>query len=406
MQFERTFSLVTKMRICVLGGAGHIGSGVMRALVKRAPDAEVVIADKNLEEAEELVAELGGKISTQSVDANDSKSLIKMMKDVDIAIGAIGPYYTYGVKVLKAAIDAKTNFVDIDDDYDATKACLALHEGAKKAGITATIGLGATPGLTNILAKYGSEKLDKVDEIHTAWAWTAMDPFMGPAIIAHYFHASTGDVPTYRDGKWVEISALSEPEVVEFPPPLSEIEVYNVGHPEPVTIPRYIKGVKVVTNKGTVWPSLMTEASKMFAKLGLISLKDFTIKGVTMPVRDVAVQFVMSIPDLTPAETISALATEAEERYGEYALEGVGLKVKVKGESQGKTICYSYGVACRSAVVCTATPAALGALMVTAGKVKEKGVFAPEGVIDSKSFLKEIAKDIEVLETEEKAGKL
>jgi len=406
MQFERTPSLVIKMRICVLGGAGHIGSGVVRELVKRAPDAEVVIADKNLEEAKELVTELGGKISVQSVDADDSKSLIRVMKDVDVAINAIGPYYVFGVKVLKAAIDAKTNFVDIDDDYDATKACLELHEKARKAGIAAIIGLGATPGLTNVLAKYGSEKLDKVDEIHTSWAWTAIDPFMGPAIIAHYFHASTGDVPTYRDGKWVEVSALSEPEVVEFPPPLSEIEVYNVGHPEPVTIPRYIKGLKVVTNKGTVWPSFMAKASKIFADLGLISLKEFTLKGVTMPVRDVAVQFVMSIPELTPAETISALATEAEERYGEYALEGVGLKVRVKGESQGKVTCYSYGVACRSAVVCTALPAALGALMVARGEVKERGAFAPEGVIDPNKFLKQIVKDIEVLETEEKAGKL
>jgi len=394
------------MRICVLGGAGHIGSGVVRALVKCAPDAEVVIADKNLEEAKELVAELGGKVSVQSVDADDSKSLIRVMKDVDVAISAIGPYYVYGVKVLKAAIDAKTNFVDIDDDYDATKACLDLHDEARKAGVTAIIGLGATPGLTNVLAKYGSEKLDKVDEIHTSWAWTAIDPFMGPAIIAHYFHASAGDVPTYRDGRWVEVSALSEQEVVEFPPPLREIEVFHVGHPEPVTIPRYIKGVKVVTNKGTVWPSFMAEATKVFADLGLIGLKEFTIKGVTMPVRDVAVEFVMSIPELTPAKTISALATEADERYGECALEGVGLKVKVKGESRGKTVCCSYGVACRSAIFCTALPAVIGALMIARNEVKERGVFAPEGVIDSKKFLKEIAKDIEILETEEKAGKL
>lgn len=394
------------MRICVLGGAGHIGSGVVRALVKCAPDAEVVIADKNLEEVKEFVTELDGKISVQSVDADDSKSLIRVMKDVDVAISAIGPYYVYGIKVLKAAIDAKTSFVDIDDDYDATKACLDLHEESRKAGITAIIGLGATPGLTNVLAKYGSEKLDRVDEIHTSWAWTSIDPFMGPGIIAHYFHASAGDVPTYRDGRWVEVSALSEPEVVEFPPPLGRIEVCHVGHPEPVTIPRYIKGVKVVTNRGTVWPSLMVEATKIFADLGLISLKDFTIKGVTMPVRDVAVEFVMSIPELTPAETISALATEADERYGEYALEGVGLRVEVKGESQGKKTCYSYGVACRSAVFCTSLPAALGALMIAAGEVKERGVFPPEGVIDSKKFLQEIAKDIEIFETEERMGKI
>jgi len=394
------------MRICALGGAGHIGSGVVRELVKRAPDAEVVIADKNLEEAKNLAKELGGKTSAEPVNANDPKSLVRVMKGADVAVSAIGPYYVYGVKALKAAIDAKTNFVDVDDDYDATKSCLDLDKEAKKAGVTAIIGLGATPGLTNLLAKHGAEKLGRVNEIHTAWAWTALDPTMGPAIIAHYCHASTGNVPTYRDGKWIEIPALSEPEVVKFPPPIGEIEVYHVGHPEPVTIPRYIKGVKVVTNKGTVWPSYMANATRVFADLGLFSLKEFTIKGVSMPARDVAVELVMALPWLAPPETIEALATEAEEKYGECAITGVGLVVRVKGESGGKTTCISYGAACRSAVVGTALPAALGALMIARGEVRDKGVFAPEGVIDSNKFLKQIAKDIEVLETEEKAGKL
>jgi len=394
------------MRICALGGAGHIGSGVVRELVKRAPDAEVVIADKKLEEAKSLVAELGGKTSAEPVDANDPKSLVKVMKGVDVVVSTIGPYYVYGVKALKAAIDAQTNFVDVDDDYDATKSCLELDKEAKKTGVTAIIGLGATPGLTNILTKYSAEKLERVDEIHTAWAWTALDPTMGPAIIAHYCHASTGNVPTYRDGKWIEVPALSEPEVVKFPPPIGEIEVYHVGHPEPVTIPRYIKGVKTVTNKGTVWPSYMATATKIFADLGLFSLKEFTVKGVSMPARDITIASIMALPEVAPPETIEALAREAEEKHGECAITGVGLAVRVKGESGGKTTCYSYGAACRSAVVGTALPAALGALMIARGKVKDKGVFAPEGVIDSNKFLREIVKDIEILETEEKAGKL
>ena len=394
------------MRICALGGAGHIGSGVVRELVKRAPDVEVVIADKNLEEAKRLAAELGGKTSAEPVDADDHKSLVRVMKGVDVVISTVGPYYVYGVKALKAAIDAETNFVDVDDDYDATKSCLDLDKEAKKAGVTAIIGLGATPGLTNILAKYGVEKLERVDEIHTFWAWTGLDPTIGPAIVAHYYHAATGKVPTYRDSKWVEVPSLSEPEVVELPLPIGEIEVYHVGHPEPVTIPRYVKGVKAVTNKGTVWPSFMADATKIFADLGLIGLKEFTVKGVSMPVRDIAVGFILALPELAPPETIEALITEAEEKYGEYAMTGVGLGVRVKGESGGKITCYSYGVAYRSAVFCTALPAALGALTVARGEVKERGVFAPEGVIDSNKFLKEIAKDIEVLETEEKAGKL
>lgn len=54
------------MRIVVLGGAGHIGSGVVRELNKRAPDAEVIVADKNFEGAKKLATELGGKTSPKS----------------------------------------------------------------------------------------------------------------------------------------------------------------------------------------------------------------------------------------------------------------------------------------------------------------------------------------------------
>jgi len=36
------------MKVIALGGAGHIGACGVRELVKRAPDIEVVIAEKNL----------------------------------------------------------------------------------------------------------------------------------------------------------------------------------------------------------------------------------------------------------------------------------------------------------------------------------------------------------------------
>jgi saccharopine dehydrogenase-like NADP-dependent oxidoreductase len=112
---------VNKMKVIVLGGAGHVGSGVVRQLVKRAPDAEVIVADKNLDRAKNLAKEIGGKTSGQSVDANDPKSLINVMKGAEIAVSTIGPFYAYGAKILKVAISAKTNFVDINDDYDGTK---------------------------------------------------------------------------------------------------------------------------------------------------------------------------------------------------------------------------------------------------------------------------------------------
>ena len=217
------------MKVIALGGAGHIGACGVRELVKRATDIEVVIADKNLEAASKLAAEVGGKTSVKTVDASEHESLVDVMKDADVVLSTLGPFYVFGERVVRAAVEAKTNLVDICDDWDATQSCLNLDEEAKKAGVTIIIGLGASPGIMNVMARYGADKLDRVDEIHTSWAQTGVDPTEGPAIVDHYFHAITGKVLTYRDGKWLEITANSEPEIVEFVPPVGRFEVCHVG---------------------------------------------------------------------------------------------------------------------------------------------------------------------------------
>jgi saccharopine dehydrogenase (NAD+, L-lysine-forming) len=385
------------MKFCVLGGAGHIGSGIVRELSKIAPDGEIVVADINLQKAESVAGEVNGK--AVKVDASDPGSIRDVVKGSDVVLSAVGPYYIFGEAVLKAVIEAGINFVDVDDDYDATKKCLDLNEDAKKAGITAIIGLGATPGITNVLARYGAEKMDSVEAIDTYWAWTSLDPTMGPAIIAHYFHASDGKIPSYRDGKWIDVPALSEPETVKFPEPIGHIEVYNVGHPEPVTIPRYIN-VKRVTNKGTVWPSIMAELTKYFSMLGFTGLKKIPIGDKEMAVRDIMVTLTEHLPEIVPMEVIIEITQETVKRFGEqFALYGVGIATKITGEAGGEKREILYGIAEASAVKATALPAALGAVMIAEGKIDSAGVFAPEGAVPPKEFLKRLT-EIKIVEIE------
>ena len=208
-------------KIIALGGAGHIGSCGVRELVKRAPEIEVVIADYDLEKAQMLVAEVGGKASAAQIDATDFKSLVQLIKGAEVVVSTVGPYYRFGEQVVKAAIAAKTPVVDICDDGDATEQILALDGEAKKAGISVIVGMGCTPGITNLMAKRGADKLDSVDDIDTSWGWTSIDPKMtGSAIIEHYFHAVTGEIITYRDGKWIKIPACSNPKSIEFIQPI------------------------------------------------------------------------------------------------------------------------------------------------------------------------------------------
>ncbi len=391
------------MKFCVLGGAGHIGSGIVRELHGLC-DCEIVIADRNAQKGAEIAREVDGEFL--KIDAADAGSVREVVKNCDVVISAVGPYYRFGEIVLRAVIDAGKPFVDVNDDYDATKRCLEFHSDAERAGVTAVIGIGATPGLTNVLARYGYDMLDSVDSIDTYWAWTSLDPTMGPAIIAHYFHASDGTIPTYRDGEWVEVPALSDAEVVEFPEPLGCMEVYNVGHPEPVTIPRYLD-VRNVTNKGTVWPDIMAELTRYFSTLGFTSLKKVKIGEVDIAVRDVMVALTEQLPQIVPMETIVKITQETVARFGEqFALYGVGVAVKVIGDKAGEKIELFYGVAESSAVKATALPAALGALMVAEGRIDEPGVYAPEGIIPAAKFLKKVSEHIKIIEVKKSIREL
>ncbi|HID85935.1 MAG TPA: saccharopine dehydrogenase, partial [Anaerolineae bacterium] len=262
---------------------------------------------------------------------------------------------------------------DICDDHGPIQELFALDEAAKEAGVTVITGLGWTPGITNILAKRAAEELDEVEEIKISWAGGAADS-TGLAVIMHVFYAVTGKVPTYRDRAWTEVPAGSEAEVVEFPAPLGRIRVFHCGHPEPLTIPRYIKA-KTVSLKGALTPDWNNRLADLFARLGLIG---------------------------TPAKNAHMAriihAIEGIFRVGGIAVSGARVDVRGRKGDERRTL--SYSTADKMGRL-TGIPAAIGALMLARGEIAARGVFAPEGCIEPRPFLAELAqRGIEVHEME------
>ncbi|MCX5996516.1 MAG: saccharopine dehydrogenase NADP-binding domain-containing protein, partial [Chloroflexi bacterium] len=162
-------------KIIVLGGAGVMGAEAVRQLIKRT-DAEIVIADSSAKSLKRIAAELGNRVSVVEIDVDDHAALVKLLKGTDVAVSTIGPFYKFSNRLVKACIDAGVHFLDIDDDFDSTRESLELDDEAKKAGITAIKGCGASPGITNIIAKHAADKLDKVDDIRIYWAQSGIDP--------------------------------------------------------------------------------------------------------------------------------------------------------------------------------------------------------------------------------------
>ena len=296
------------------------------------------------------------------------------MRDADVVANFVGPYWKLGAPTISAAIEAGTNYVDICDDYDATEDLLALDEKAREAGITAIIGLGASPGVTNMAAKLGANNLEQVDEIEVKWivSITDVEELGASAAVEHAMHILDGSVPQYLDSEWVGREATTETEMMTFPV-IGETPVYYLGHPEPITLPRYIDGVKKVTCKGGCPGG--DEALQAMAALGLMSNEPVQVDGQAVSPRAVGIQLLDRLP------------MDEDELPPPYS----AFYVIVRGQENGAPAEYDYMYGGQMSPW-TGTPASIGAIMLGLGQVETTGVVAPEGCLDPDLFFAEMAK--------------
>src|SRR6266446_2783294 len=156
------------MRIIVLGGCGAMGSEATRDLAKTSDFEEIVIADADLQRAQALATELGGgRARAIQADASDEASLTTILRGFDVVANCTT--YHFGLIVTRAAINARVNYLDLGGLFNTPRQ-LELDEEAQKAGVTICLGSGATPGVTNLMAKRAADQLDSVDEVHIAFA--------------------------------------------------------------------------------------------------------------------------------------------------------------------------------------------------------------------------------------------
>ena len=168
---------------------------------------------------------------------------------------------------MQAAIEARVHYVSIADDFEAARDALALDEAAKQAGVTIITGLGNCPGLTNLLAKKGTQSLERAKRVNISWFGGA-DDAGGYANYRHAVHIFCGKVPSFQGGREVPVKAGSGREIVEFPAPCGRLPVYHTGHAEPVTIPRNMPELEEVTLKGGIWPNWLARAGILLVRSG------------------------------------------------------------------------------------------------------------------------------------------
>lgn len=383
------------MHIVVLGGAGAMGRVSARTLAEYADVDRVTIADYHEGRARELADALASsKIEVARVDVNDEARLRGLLHGANVALSAVD--YIYNLPILRACIAEKVHYADLGGLFHVTRKLMALHEEARAAGITAILGMGGTPGITNLLARAAAERLDRVEsmkvELGCSDSTPSRAPLVAPYSIRTILDEFTKEPQVYQDGEWHAQRPLSGQEEMIFPLPVGRATAIYSLHSECATFPVSFrdKGIRYVSFK-IAFPSDFMTKLKFLVELGFGSNEALDIGGSKVSPRDVLARLLEV-----------ALAEEVDPQDCDV------LRVVTAGQADGHDVEITNQVIVlpyrrwnvSAGALDTGVPLAIAGRMLATGEITRRGAFGPELCVPVEAFFRELAKyDMHVTET-------
>ena len=388
------------MKIVVLGGTGLTGRCAVRDLVESTRVSEVVIAGRDLKKAQEIAKEINSKkTSITQFDATKHETIVKAIGDSDVAVNAV--QYCYNINIMKASLKADAHYLDLGGLFHTALKQLELNEKFKKAGLTAILGIGECPGITNVMARHAVDRLDSVESILVRDTWIDFTkggpPFVVTWSLSTLFDEMTIPAVIFENGEYKEVPPLSGKETMTFPEPFGTQDQYYTIHSEAATFPTSFKkkGIKNVNWKEG-GPGFL--GIKMFVDAGLASEEPLYVKGTKISPR----QFLLNT---LKARNLLGLPKGVTPDDWEVT------RIIAIGKKNGKKTSYMMDSIFRSnkkwrataGEVAVGVPASIAAQMLAKGEIDMKGAVPPEVCIEPKSFMNELAKrNIEIYETVER----
>ena len=252
------------MRIVVLGGAGEVGTAVSRDLASCAEVDELVIADIDGAHAARVATGLGADVSAVGLDLRDRRAGMDLLAGADLLMNCTS--FAWFDEVIALAVAAGVDYADLlSEPSDAQRSA------ATDAGITAVSGLGATPGLSNVLVRHAAEELGEPEEVHVSWvSFRTIAPSAG--LLDTILWELSDGCPTrryYQNGRLERARFMEGSRVVEFAWPIGSQRVYYVPHTEVTTLPRHYPSLRFCAVRGTWRPELMDDI-RVLNKYGLL----------------------------------------------------------------------------------------------------------------------------------------
>ena len=347
------------MRVAILGAGGTIAPAIVRDLAESAEVDELLLLDLDAARARANAEAHGGpRARTASVDGS-AGALAAALRGVDVLVSSAS--YRVNLDAMRACLEAGCHYVDLGGLYWLTGEQLALDGQFRDAGVLALLGMGSSPGKTNVMAVRAVRELGGPPErLDVLAAGRDLEP---PAGISYPYSPRTlVDELTLapvalRDGDPVELEPLADGGEVDFPAPIGRARTIYTLHSEIRTFPGAF-GCREASFRLSLSPTVLERVR------GLAGAGEAEIEAAARA----------AVPP--SPQTVSVHMVEAERAGATVTLTAVTRPVESWGLGGG--------------IVSTAAPAAAAVRMLARGRIAARGALAPESAVEPDELFPEL----------------
>ena len=404
----------------MLIGAGGV-AGVAAAKMAQNPDVfeELLIASRTVARCDAIKADIekrgfakNGKktvVTTAKLDAMDKAATVAMIRAFkpDLVMNIALPYQD--LAIMDACLEAGVSYLDTanyeppEDAHFEYSWQWAYREKFEKAGLTAILGCGFDPGVTQVFSAYAQKHY--FDEIHTLDILdcnggdhgypfaTNFNPEINIREVAakgsYWVSDPKDDRPevavenrkAFDKGWWVETAPMAIKRVYDFDQ-VGEKDMYLLHHEELESLGCNLKGIKRIRFFMTFGQSYLTHL-KCLENVGMTRIDPVKFNGVDI----VPIQFLRA---LLPDPASLGPRTKGKTNIGcifEGVKDGRPVRYYVYNVCDHQE-CYAE-VGSQAISYTTGVPAMIGAKMFLEGKWTDKGVHTCEE-FDPDPFMAEL----------------
>jgi saccharopine dehydrogenase-like NADP-dependent oxidoreductase len=297
------------------------------------------------------------------------------------------------MRIFEAALNALVPYVDLGGLGTYTVKQIAWHNRFRDAGVTAVVGVGADPGMSNVLCRAVADELDEIDRINLYWAAelvgpespVLVPPYSISTVLAEYARPST----QFLDGKHVECRPMEGREVLDLPDPWGRCEFMYSPHSEQLTVP-LAKGIREKGIREFTWklhlPHREHEAWVGLVKAGFGTFDEsVAVNGVQVNPLDVLTAIINRNIERNRDRIPSQESHEIHFAIGRGKRNGRAATVRCEAIVRPDPLYAGYVDAA------TSMNASIAVQLILAGP-RKPGVFAPESYFRVADYFRELEK--------------